>query len=166
MNYLFMEILIYLLIAGVIGFILGWVVKGKCDKSIPEVKEEKAKEKSVDTDISTENKNIPASQKEETSNTDSLSKKINDTERKEDKNIPTLKLLTEAREEGEDDLTLIKGVGKVLKGKLNTLGIYHFDQISSWNKEEQAWVNKYIAFPGKVEREAWVKQAEEFASKN
>jgi len=39
------------------------------------------------------------------------------------------------------------------------LGIFHFEQIASWTKAEQAWIDKYMSFPGRVEREEWVKQA-------
>ena len=53
----------------------------------------------------------------------------------------------------KDNLSLIKGIGPVVEKKLNKLGIYHLNQIASWNAEEQAWIDEQILFPRKVERE-------------
>jgi len=79
----------------------------------------------------------------------------------EEQEIETSKpaLLTEAKNGKKDNLTLVKGIGKVLEERLNNLGIFHFEQIASWTKAEQAWIDKYMSFPGRVEREEWVKQA-------
>ena len=62
-----------------------------------------------------------------------------------------------------DDLKRIKGIGKVNEGKLNGFGIWHFDQIADWTKSEIDWVDDYIAFPGRIEREDWVGQAKVLA---
>jgi len=72
-------------------------------------------------------------------------------------------LLTAPREGGKDNLQLIKGVGKVLEGVLNEIGIYHFDQIANLTKEEITWLDTSMAFPGRIEREEWVAQAKLFA---
>ncbi len=61
---------------------------------------------------------------------------------------------------GADDLTVIKGIGPVNAGKLNGLGIWHFEQIASWREEEIEWVGSYLSFPGRIEREDWVGQAQ------
>ncbi len=71
--------------------------------------------------------------------------------------------LSAAREGGPDKLTRIKGVGPVNEKKLNGLGIWHFDQVASWKKAEVEWVGSYLAFPGRIEREEWVKQAKTLA---
>ncbi|MEM8877959.1 MAG: hypothetical protein AAGD23_08800 [Pseudomonadota bacterium] len=67
--------------------------------------------------------------------------------------------LQSARSGKADDLKRIKGIGKVNEGKLNAFGIWHFDQIASWTEDEIDWVNDYIAFPGRIQREDWVGQA-------
>ncbi|WP_319530097.1 hypothetical protein [uncultured Cohaesibacter sp.] len=69
------------------------------------------------------------------------------------------KLLKKARKAGADDLKRIKGVGKVLEGKLNDLGIYHFDQIANWTRDEVAWVTTFLNFKGRIDREKWIPQA-------
>ncbi len=58
-----------------------------------------------------------------------------------------------------DDLRKITGIGPVIAGKLNELGIYHYDQIASWGRPEIRWVGACLAFPGRIDREAWVEQA-------
>lgn len=58
-----------------------------------------------------------------------------------------------------DDLTKIKGIGPKLSKQLNALGIYHFKQIAEWSNEQAQWVDDYLAFKGRVAREAWISQA-------
>ena len=70
-------------------------------------------------------------------------------------------LLTE-RPEVVDDLKEIKGVGKVVEGVLNAKGIYQFRQVANFSAQDVAWVNEAIeAFPGRIERDKWVDQAQE-----
>lgn len=61
-----------------------------------------------------------------------------------------------------DDLTLIKGIGKKLSSTLNELGVFHFWQIASWTPENIAWVDENLSFKGRIYREAWVEQAQNF----
>ncbi|ATX64942.1 hypothetical protein [Roseinatronobacter bogoriensis] len=63
-----------------------------------------------------------------------------------------------------DDLKKITGVGPVLEGKLNDLGIYHFWQIAKWNEEEIAWVDGFLNFKGRIQRDEWIAQASKLAA--
>jgi predicted flap endonuclease-1-like 5' DNA nuclease len=63
-----------------------------------------------------------------------------------------------------DDLKRIRGIGKQNEGRLHGLGIWHFDQVSAWNAQESLWVGSYLAFPGRIEREEWIKQAKVLAT--
>ncbi len=63
---------------------------------------------------------------------------------------------------GGDDLTKIKGIGQVLKGKLNRLGITTFKQIAEFTEADIERVNAELDFPGRIERERWVEQARDF----
>ncbi|CCV14592.1 NADH-quinone oxidoreductase subunit E [Mesorhizobium sp. STM 4661] len=58
-----------------------------------------------------------------------------------------------------DDLKLISGVGPTSEGILHSLGIFTFAQVASWKKAEREWVDGYLSFHGRIEREDWVKQA-------
>ena len=62
-----------------------------------------------------------------------------------------------------DDLKLIKGVGKVLEGKLNEAGIYHFWQVAALKGDQIEELEQEMSFPGRITRDDWVSQAEEFA---
>ena len=69
-------------------------------------------------------------------------------------------LLTAPRDGKKDNLTRIKGIGVKIEASLNEAGIYHFDQIASWDKDNIAWANSTLGFPGRAEREQWVAQAQ------
>ncbi|PCH46427.1 MAG: NADH-quinone oxidoreductase subunit NuoE [Hyphomicrobiales bacterium] len=62
-----------------------------------------------------------------------------------------------------DDLKMISGVGPKLEGTLNKLGIYKFEQVAKWKKAERQWVDGYLSFKGRIDREDWVKQAKALA---
>ncbi|MBA4228447.1 MAG: hypothetical protein C0456_17705 [Hyphomonas sp.] len=74
--------------------------------------------------------------------------------------MPARPLALERPVEGApDDLTLIGGIGPRIQEVLNSLGIYHFDQIADWSPENIAWIDDYLHFNGRVKREGWVEQA-------
>lgn len=58
-----------------------------------------------------------------------------------------------------DDLTLIGGIGPKIQEVLNSIGIWHFDQIAEWTPGNIAWVDDYLSFAGRITREGWVEQA-------
>lgn len=62
-----------------------------------------------------------------------------------------------------DDLKKISGVGPVLEGKLNTLGITKFSQIAEFSADDIAKVDDVLNFKGRIERDEWLKQAAELA---
>ncbi|MHA6684417.1 NADH-quinone oxidoreductase subunit E [Mesorhizobium sp. A556] len=68
-----------------------------------------------------------------------------------------------AKPAAADDLKLISGVGAKNEGILHSLGIFTFAQVASWKKAERDWVDGYLNFHGRVEREDWVKQAKALA---
>jgi len=75
-------------------------------------------------------------------------------------------LLGKARGGKADDLKMIKGVGPKLEKELNAAGVYHFDQIASWNIEQVAWADQHlVSFKGRVSRDDWVAQAIELVKK-
>jgi NADH-quinone oxidoreductase subunit E len=73
-------------------------------------------------------------------------------------------LLKKPRTGKGDDLKLIWGVGPKLEKMLNTMGVWHFDQIAAWGKAELKWVDDHLeGFKGRPERDEWVKQAKKLA---
>lgn len=77
----------------------------------------------------------------------------------EDKNRPA----GIARPAAVDDLKLISGVGPKIEGTLHELGIFTFTQVAAWKKAERDWVDGYLNFKGRIERDDWVKQAKALA---
>lgn len=69
------------------------------------------------------------------------------------------KTLKSARNRKADALTGIAGIGKAVEDQLNSIGIFHYSQLASWSPEEAVWIGNEIGFPGRVERENWIKQA-------
>jgi len=80
-------------------------------------------------------------------------------------NLARPKTLPKPREGGKNDLKRIKGVGPKIEQKLNELGIYHFDQIAAWDSQTVDWVDDYLSFKGRIKRDRWIDQAKELAKK-
>ena len=59
----------------------------------------------------------------------------------------------------KDNLKRIDGIGPKNEKALNTLGITTFKQIAAWTSAEEEEFGEKLAFPGRIEREEWVKQA-------
>ncbi len=67
--------------------------------------------------------------------------------------------MTAARAGGADDLKLISGIGPKLEETLNSMGIYHFDQIAAWTPQEVVWVDSRMRIKGRIQRDNWIEQA-------
>lgn len=59
----------------------------------------------------------------------------------------------------KDDLKQISGVGPKIEGILNDLGIFYFSQVADWSRENVEWVDSYLSFKGRIDRENWIQQA-------
>lgn len=65
-----------------------------------------------------------------------------------------------AEPEEKDDLTLINGIGTFIEKKLNSIGIYTYEQISQMDDDFIEKVTRAIDyFPGRIKRDNWVGQA-------
>lgn len=73
--------------------------------------------------------------------------------------------LKQARKGGADDLKVISGIGPKLEKTLNGLGVYHYDQIAMWNRKNVEWIDGYLNFKGRIDRDGWIKQAKQLARK-
>jgi NADH-quinone oxidoreductase subunit E len=62
-----------------------------------------------------------------------------------------------------DDLKLISGVGPKIEAVLNELGIFTYAQVAGWNGAQREWVDGYLNFKGRIDRDDWVRQAEALA---
>jgi large subunit ribosomal protein L21 len=64
-------------------------------------------------------------------------------------------------EAASDDVSLISGVGPVLKDKLAEAGITSLKQIATLKKKDIAKLDEDLSLGGRIEREEWVVQAKE-----
>ncbi|MEN0088290.1 MAG: 30S ribosomal protein S2 [Pseudomonadota bacterium] len=62
-----------------------------------------------------------------------------------------------------DDLKQISGVGPVLEGKLNALGVTKFAQVAAFTAEDITKLDDALSFKGRIDRDNWVAQAAELA---
>ncbi|MGB3336150.1 MAG: NADH-quinone oxidoreductase subunit NuoE [Devosia sp.] len=58
-----------------------------------------------------------------------------------------------------DDLKLISGVGPVLEGRLNALGITRWSQVAAFTADDIAKVEDSLSFKGRIARDNWLTQA-------
>ncbi|EPE98855.1 NADH-quinone oxidoreductase subunit E [Rhizobium grahamii] len=65
--------------------------------------------------------------------------------------------------ETSDDLKMISGVGPKIEATLHEIGIFTFAQVAGWKKAEREWVDGYLNFKGRIERDDWIKQAKALA---
>jgi len=136
------QIVICLLIAALIGFIIGYLVAKGSSKKTNTTDTEK-QEKTV-TPVTEETVN-----QDEEENTEELSN-------------TQPELLTAAREGKKDKLTKIKGIGPKVEEQLNKAGIYHFDQIANWTDENIEWLEVNTTFAHRAKKDLWVTQAKSF----
>lgn len=90
---------------------------------------------------------------------DDVTIKINPDVKLEDANRPQ----AIERPEIVDDLKLISGIGPKIETILHELGVFTFKQISEWTEAERKWIDGYLNFRGRIDREEWVKQADALA---
>ncbi len=71
--------------------------------------------------------------------------------------------LTAPRQGRKDSLNHIIGILPIIETSLNSLGIYHFDQLAAFTDENVAWLERHLGIEGRVKREQWREQARELA---
>lgn len=76
---------------------------------------------------------------------------------------PKAKAAPAAAATGGDDLTKIKGLGKVFAGKLNDEGITTFAQLAALDADAIATLEEKLSATGKFEKNEWVAQAADLA---
>jgi predicted flap endonuclease-1-like 5' DNA nuclease len=71
--------------------------------------------------------------------------------------------LAAAHSGAPDDFTLIDYISPLQQTTLNSLGVYHFEQIAAWTPANVAWVDRYLRLQGRIGEEEWQEQAGELA---
>ncbi len=60
----------------------------------------------------------------------------------------------------DNDLKRINGIGTVLEGKLNALGITSIGQVAAFTQADIDRISDHLNFKGRIERDEWVEQAQ------
>ncbi|TDU73142.1 putative flap endonuclease-1-like 5' DNA nuclease [Prosthecobacter fusiformis] len=74
-------------------------------------------------------------------------------------NDPALGLIFKEPPPDADDLTRLQGISPALQIRLQEMGVYRFEQISTWNQSQVREFSRRLAFKDRIERERWVDQA-------
>ena len=82
--------------------------------------------------------------------------------KKETKKESAPKKAAPKKDAAGDDLSKISGVGPVIVGKLEKLGITTFQQIADFTADDIARIDEELNFKGRIERDDWVAQAKQF----
>ncbi|MDZ7818723.1 MAG: hypothetical protein U5K55_08940 [Aliarcobacter sp.] len=132
-------IVINLIIAAIIGFIVGYIVaKSRCTKI--DCVEGDTVQREVNPDTKTKSAINPVFRKNSQLDFKPL-------------------VLSSPRPVGKDNLKKIKGIDSKIEIDLNSLGIYHFDQISKWSSKNCDWIEEFLHFPGCAKNNQWIEQA-------
>jgi len=148
------QMILCLLLAALLGFIIGYLFgKGTCAKNDCNHAEEIHHDDTHETHETQNHAAVAAVAPHSTELAEEVSVE-------DEKPV----LLSGPRNGKKDNLTRIKGIGLKIEAALNEIGIYHFDQIAAWDKENIAWADSTLGFPGRAEREQWVTQAKALAA--
>lgn len=143
MTYLITQLWLCLLIAALLGFFIGWLLRGLCkctDNNDTGLQAELDACHAKVSTLQSENKQL-----------------VKAAENIAPSDKPSA--LFDSAPEKVDDLKRIKGVGIVLEKTLNDLGIYQFAQVAKFDKKTIEWIDERLKFKGRIERDNWVSQA-------
>ncbi|MBD2704371.1 hypothetical protein IC229_27270 [Spirosoma sp. BT702] len=145
---------IMLLVAGVLGFIIGYVSR---QSTIRQLEGDLASTTREVDDCYRAPAPVVSADDEETIVLNRIRNRANEI------NFSRIGLASASE---ADDLKAIVGVGPFLEKKLHAIGIYTFRQIASFTTEDIHKVNDIIEFfPGRIERDDWVGQAKSLIKK-
>jgi len=176
MSYLLTQMFLYLLVAFLLGLILGWLIWRYGKASEGDLEALRAERDALKTEGDDLRTNLDACRSRGTQDREAVERlraeKIDLQNRLDANAVAQDAALTAApaaaapaadvgtKPEGlsaprggkADDLQQIKGVGPKMER--------HFDQIAAWNASEVAWVDENLeGFKGRVTRDNWIDQA-------
>lgn len=145
--------LIMLFVAGTLGFIIGYVERNRTARQLEA--ELSTVERAVDDCQRMPAATVPGSDE------DIVLNRIRTRASELDLDRIGIASLAQA-----DDLKEISGVGPFLEKKMHAIGIYTFAQVARFTPEDVDKVNDIIEFfPGRIERDNWVGQAQAFVNR-
>lgn len=160
MKALLCEIWVCLLIAFLLGALVGWLLKCLCCKKKLERLEHDNEAKLAKASVDMSTASASTSSAVEASVNTAMS--APDVEVSAPSTAPVGLLSAEPTD--KDDLKRVSGIGPVFERVLNGLGVYKFEQIANFDEENIQWVAEHIdTFPDRIYTDRWVEQAAELA---
>jgi len=146
MLYLIGQIIFCLLLAAILGFLLGWLLKGRFmgktkDESDTARLKESESAQLIETKENLVSEKAPAKSEQIAKTSPKAASK-------------------------KDNLKKINGIGPVIEKRLNRMGIKTFDQIARFTDQDIVKYSEQIgAFPDRILRDKWVDQAAKLRNK-
>lgn len=174
MTYLLTQMFLYLLIAFLLGLLLGWLLWRYGQPSSSEIDTIRSENKRLRSDLETcaaKTARLEAEAAAARTTPVAAAAPVAVVETPEpaapapvaESDVKAAKKpegLTGPRGGKADELQLIHGVGPKMEKMLHGLGYYHFDQIANWTADEMVWVdNNLEGFKGRATRDKWQPQA-------
>ncbi len=170
MGYLFIQTLFWIILAFLLGLLLGWLLRGViCGRDCKEDDSstiDSASASSVATSVAAGEAVASIDKEAVDKKTATKPAKAKPAPAAADEIVVSEDMRPKglSAPNGEaDDLKRIKGVGPVIEETLNGLGVYHFTQVADFSEDNIKWVDNFISFPGRIQREQWVSQASDLA---
>lgn len=159
MFYLFIQTWFWVLLAFILGLLIGWYLccRCKCNKKETVTHSNVTADATVNTTVASSSVAASAAVAAPVA----AAVETSDVDVSDDKWKP--QGFTSAPQD-TDELKRIKGIGPVIEKTLNGLGIFQFKQIAEFSTDNINWVENYLSFPGRIEREEWVSQAKDLAA--
>lgn len=168
MTYLISQIWLCLLIAAVLGLVLGWWLRGRrCEQEIDDILSRqrealRLRDNTIDSLREVIDDGGPAANSQESV---AAPPQPSQTTPVAAGGKPVV--LLDSAPAAPDDLKRISGVGPKLEALLNSLGVYQFEQIARFSADDIAWVDQHLgSFKGRIARDDWVAQAQELGAAN
>lgn len=190
MSYLLTQMFLYLIVAVLLGLLLGWLIWRFGQPSSEELKKLTAERDALVRERDDLKTNLDACRSRSERDRDSIDTLRADKIDLQNKlasernnavaaavaapiaDTPSPSVTKATKPEGlsaprggmADDLKEISGVGPKMEKLLHKLGYFHFDQVAAWSASDVAWVDENLeGFKGRVSRDDWVPQAKKLA---
>ncbi len=169
MRYLIEQSLIWLVSAGLIGGLIGYLLRAaNCRRDIDQLRKSMERCKTRYANAKNKIKYLENKfSRVEEQNKLLIELNNQDIENKQDsptqiETVITNKgrpIFSEEARTNPDDLQKINGIGPAIEKSLNKIGIFTYQQISTFDADNIDWVNQHLAFPGRIQRDQWIEQS-------
>jgi len=166
--YLIVQMWLWIILAALIGFVVGWLVRARfLSEKVDKLQDNLMMVRSARDRMEQDNKRLTARLAAYEASGAPMSQTLTQGEDLGEVTGAAGAIRPPAlgapRDGNADDLKQISGIGPKLEEVLNQLGIFHYEQIAAWTRQNVDWVDGYLRFKGRINREGWVEHARTLA---